>query len=345
VSTYPDEALRARNLVWHYTTLESLQLILESGTLMATEVGYQNDPLEPDTAYEAIRLGLHKLAEQPSYGRFANSALHWQKEWRNHFGFIRGHSGRLTGTSRFIFCASTDPDNLYAWRTYAAGSRTGCAIGLDASVPLGLFSPANEAGVPNFSPWTTVEYDQEALVRIAVDTLKKVGDVWNREAARGDREAQAQEDAGIPESLVEYNDYAFGVLLSEFGEAIAEVTAVAKHSSFRDEHETRVTVSDGAFAVTFSPGRDGPRPRVRLTSTPAWGKVATKPMPLPIRAIVLAPNASSQASTTAHWLLHANDYPIDPVQVIDESGPEPILWEDPTQMIELYHSAHPYRDV
>lgn len=48
------EHVRARNLVWHYTTLEALQSILATNTLLATEVSYQNDPREPDTGVELV---------------------------------------------------------------------------------------------------------------------------------------------------------------------------------------------------------------------------------------------------------------------------------------------------
>lgn len=33
-------------LIWHYTTLETLALILSSKSLLATEAGFQNDPGE-----------------------------------------------------------------------------------------------------------------------------------------------------------------------------------------------------------------------------------------------------------------------------------------------------------
>lgn len=349
MSTSSIDALKARNLVWHYTTLDALQLILDSGTLMATEVSYQNDPLEPETANDAIKGALQQLGKKTEYAAFARAALKWRQGWQDQHGFIAGNEGLLTGNSRFILCASTDPDNLYAWRTYASASRTGCAIGLDAAAPLGLLDHRAKGGHPSFTPWSSVEYDPEGLLKVSVAKLKVVGNQWNQEHQRDNQGAWAQSRAGISDDHIDHTDYAFAVLLAELDEATAEITAIAKHSSFRNEHETRVTISGGAFAVDFSPGRMGPRPRVRLTSTEKWGDVVRKsatPLPLlPIRSIMLAPNAGPQAATTTQWLLHGSGYPIDPVQDIDETGSVPILRRDASRMIEIFRSAHPYRDV
>ena len=48
------EQLRGRRLVWQDTTLDTLQLISQGRTLSATEVSYQNDPREPQTAIDLI---------------------------------------------------------------------------------------------------------------------------------------------------------------------------------------------------------------------------------------------------------------------------------------------------
>jgi hypothetical protein len=340
------EELVSRRLVWHYTTLESLQIILKTGTLLATEVSYQNDPREPDTANEAVRESLRELGTDPTYKAFSREALRWHLEWHDHNGFIRGGVGGLIGNSRFIFCASTDPDNLYAWRTYAAGSRTGCAIGIDPEAPLGTIGDTADDGSVGFRPWSEVIYEPHRLRQFSVEKLRAVADLWNREMRRLHEWIEAQHSGEAPERLEADTSPAFRYLLTDFAEAVADITAVAKHASFRDERETRVTLSDAAFAVVFSPGIDGPRPRVRLASSERWGQVMERPAGrLPIRAIVLAPNAKREARKTTEWLLYANNYPLDPEDSIDESGPVPVLRFDPKTAVGIFRSAHPYRDV
>lgn len=338
--------LRARGLVWHYTTLEVLQLILASNTLLATEVRYQNDQREPETAREAIKEGLRKLSKDPAYSNFAHRTLRWDQLEREHHGFDRGRSGALLASSRFIFCASTDPDNLYAWRTYSGGSQTGCAIGIDPDAPLGVIGKKSEERAVSFAQWSDVIYNRRRLLEFSVAKLKAVGDLWNGENLRSIEEVSEQEKEGASGSNMLYPDYELSVLLQEYPEAVAEITAVAKHGSFRDEHETRITLSGVASGVTFTPGSHGPRPRVRLASTKQWGQVRKEPSDrLPIRAIVLAPNARPEAETTVDWLLHGHGYPIDAEAVVDEDGPTPLLYFNGAHTIDTFRSKHPFQDV
>lgn len=334
--------LRARGLVWHYTTLEALQLILASNTLLATEVSYQNDQREPETAREAIQKGLRQLSKDPTYRDFAHGALRWDRLEREQHGFIRGRSGALLSSSRFIFCASTDPDNLYAWRTYSGGSQTGCAIGLDPDAPLGVIGNKAEDRSVSLARWSDVIYNRRHLLEFSVTKLKAVGDLWNAKNVADVSEQEEEANAGPNRDT----DRAFAVLLIEYPEAVAEITAVAKHRSFRDEHETRITLSGVASGVTFTTGSHGPRPRVRLTTAKQWGQVRKEQSDrLPIRAIVLAPNARPEAERTVDWLLHGHGYPIDPKAVVDDEGPTPMLHFDGNHTIHIARSKHPFQDV
>lgn len=345
------DGLRSRNLVWHYTTLEALQQILEGNTLLATEVSYQNDPREPDTARELIDAALSVLGDNPKYERFAHAAQHWLSEWRRSNGFLNGRVGELIGNSRFIFCASTDPDNLYAWRTYAAASRTGCAIGLDPTVPLGMIGTEGVGAIKNGSStaaatvWTEVVYDPMQRVQFALDKLAAVGDAWNEQDRLSSLTAAQLQQDHVSDRFSTTPDPVL-VMIHELADAVSGITAIAKHQSFKDEREMRTTFADVASGIVFTPGANGPRPRIRLAVGAKWGQVMTAARSrLPIRAVVLAPNARREAATTTQWLLFANNYPLDPEQSIDESGPAPVIRSDASTMIGIYKSEHPYQDV
>lgn len=336
----------AKELAWHYTTLDSLQLILESGNLLATEVSYQNDPLEPKTGQEVVAKALAFLRSDEEFGSFATRAHAWLDQYNSANGFIFGSTGELIEPSRFIFCASTDGDNLYAWRTYAANSRNGCAIGLDVGAPLGVIRPGKDEPAVESGRWRRVIYQEDELLKFAIDQLREAGRMWNKDKDEDERYAAEQLAAGAEPHEVEWERFSFYVLIHHLPQAIDEITAVAKHSSYRDEQEIRVTMSNASSGVMFTPGANGPRPRVRLASANTWGErldSATKL--LPIRAVMLAPNASTEAETTIRWLLYAYGYPLDPVEVIDESGPTPLMYQEPSSEVAIGRSRHPFRTV
>lgn len=65
---YAAAIARARTggeLVWHYTTLDTLALILQGNSLLATEVSFQNDIRETLTADAAFKEALEALQADP----------------------------------------------------------------------------------------------------------------------------------------------------------------------------------------------------------------------------------------------------------------------------------------
>lgn len=338
------DRLRERELVWHYTTLDVLQQILESKTFLATEVSYQNDPREPETAEDAVDRALDELESDDDYRSFVREAKSWLADWRRRNGFIFGRLGELVNDARFILCASTDPDNMYAWRTYGAGTRLGCAIGLDPQVALGVVGDPSQSSATSVSPWNEVRYDGQDLHEYSFSLMKCVGEAWNESKAHDLELIRIAQDDGTDPQREHDPNFAFRILLEDFAQARSHISAVAKHASFRDERESRVTVSDVDSGLFFTPGSDGPRPRVRLgTAAGSDAVMASAEQQLPIRAIVLSPSSSRQAVTTVNWLLYANGYPLDPeFEVADEGA---TACRDSSRVVEVHRSAHPYRDV
>ena len=327
---------RARSqgdLVWHYTTLDTLALILQSNSLLATEVSFQNDIRETLTADAAFTEALEQLTEDSTYGLFARQALSFlndEASWDPSFGLP---SLELTRNARFILCASNDPDSLYAWRTYSNGG-IGCAIGLDPKVPLGIVDPKHHPAPHRIRHWRHVVYQPGKVRAAAKEVLSKLGDQWIAAHARDVAEEGSQD--------------AFGLLITHLAEARSDVRSRAKDPAFSDEHEQRVTVESFSIkALITTPSSMGPRPHVKLVTSAAgkWGETfesADAAPKLPIRAIRLGPDAPESATAATRWLLTANDYEIDPT-FVDDGTPPPYMRQTWEETVILDRSAHPYR--
>lgn len=321
----PDE------LVWHYTTLDTLTHILQSNSLLATEVSFQNDIRETTTADDAFREVLDRLHGTDDYRVFATEALRFLDDEDTWEPFVPSPTHALTRNARFIVCAAGEPDSLYAWRTYAQQG-IGCAIGLDPDVPLGIVDPTGTRH--RVRHWRKVVYSPGQVRKEAQRILLRLADEWRNRA--GDMATQHDLDE------------AFGVLVLNLVDARSRVRAIAKDPSFKDEDERRVTVeSVSRHALMTTPSNMGPRPHVRLVAVEdgRWGDAVIRAdlaPKLPIRAIRLGPNAPESADAATQWLLFANGYPLDPVHV-DEDNVRPgseLTWE---HAVVIDRSDHPYR--
>lgn len=316
-------------LVWHYATLDTLTLILQSNSLLATEVSFQNDIRETSTADSAFREALEAMLGESDDAGFAREALNLLRDIDSGLASSDSMIGELTRDARFILCGTDDPDSLYAWRTYAHDG-IGCAIGLDPSVALGIVDPSLSSFQRRIRHWRPVVYEPDETARFARSLLLQLRRRWLE--ARG--RTPTEESAGG----------AFGILIANLTEARSRVRAIAKDPSFQDEHEQRVTVESlTRHAIVTTPSSMGPRPHVRLVAADhgAWGHAITDAADapkLPIRAIRLGPNAPDSALTATKWLLFANGYDLDPVYIEEHSTATTFATS-----VVLDTSRHPYR--
>lgn len=330
---YEDAKSRAAGngeLVWHYTSLDTLKLILESNALLSTEVSFQNDISETSTADVAIAEVLKAFAEDSSVRAFSENAQRVYQDIDD--GMLGGfdEESRILNASRFIVCASREPDSLYAWRTYG-GAGIGCAIGLDPSVPLGAVGslPGRDLQTDG---WLPVMYQEAEYRGLAEDELRALATRWNASRKATDYETFVTSNLNI--------DY------EELPRIRAQVRARAKQAAFADEHEYRFTLSGGTTPsmLTFTPSSMGPRPHVRVAVADDWGRGIADPSKaekLPIRAVRLGPSAPPIAEESLQWLLIANGYSIDAQPAgWDESGPYGSDW---SSSVVIAKSAHPYR--
>lgn len=325
--------LRARTpgeLVWHYTNLDTLSTILQTNSVLATEVSFQNDIRETSTADAAFREALEKMLDEKRFKRFAREALRFLDDEDNWRVFLPSVTQDLTRNARFILCASNDPDSLYSWRTYSQHG-IGCAIGIDPLQPLGVVD--QQPSPHRIRHWRRVVYSPAQTRAEARKHLVRMGEEWI--TARAPETEKAADDA-------------IGIVVTKLAEARSMVRSLAKDPAFKDEDEQRVTdetVSYSALMTTSS--SMGPRPQVRLVASDngQWGKTfpsAHSAPKLPIRAIRLGPNAPDSAMAATQWLLLANGYPVDPLFVDEEDvGPHSAMtWE---RSVVLDRSTHPYR--
>ncbi|MBN9193788.1 hypothetical protein [Microbacterium sp.] len=326
-----ERARTAGELVWHYATLDTLGIILQTNCLLATEVSFQNDIRETSTADIAFSAALQAMTEGAKYGAFAREAIKYLQDeelWQPNFSPV---SGPLTRNARFILCASEDPDSLYAWRTYSQGGIS-CAIGLDPKTALGVVDPGPNPSQRRVHHWRPVIYAPAEIQLEAERVLAQLGDRWLLERGEG----LSASDANA----------ALLVIITDLAETRSRVRAVAKDQSFEDEHEQRVTVDRVSFnALMTTPSNMGPRPQVRLVSSThaQWSEPFEKAdlaPKLPIRAIRLGPDAPDSATTATQWLLLANGYEIDPTPDGHNGSSVSTNWAD---AVILDRSRHPYR--
>lgn len=312
-------------LVWHYTSVDTLSLILQTNCFLATEVSFQNDIRETETADGAFEHALYAMQSEPRFERFASNSL----------SFLADLNGRAiprtrTTDARFILCASEAPDSLYAWRTYGSKTSFGCAIGLDPNAPLGIVDPTSgpqSASGSDTLNWRRVVYDREDCVAVATEQLTELAVEWN-----------ALRDSGEQHDF----DYAFGLLVGEIQRLRSDLRAVAKDPSFSDEQERRITY-DGAVGtemLSTTPSPMGPRPHVKVAPAERWGtsvpsiEAAGR---LPIRAVRVGPDAPKSAEASVEWALLAQGYPLEPTPFEHHAGES---WAD---TVLVSRSRHPYR--
>jgi hypothetical protein len=314
------------NLVWHYTTLETLEKILSTQTLLATEANFQNDPNEVSYAQGILHAAIARAVEKhQSAGRsLKNLASHFANPGKSIVNL-----DRLLESSRFLLCGSDDGDSMYCWRTYGAVGSVGCAIGLDPVVPLGVKGMRGEQR----TTWEPVSYSASNLE----DKVDRQIDTIVHEYEQSGSEADGRD---------------FGELISGYASIETLILSVAKSPSYADEKESRITVMNPpSAAIGFGAGRSGPRPRVALTTlAPSPGGPSEDENALPIREIRLGPTSPRGAERSLRWILAAHGYSLDGVHEFsgydDERG-SPIrhVWLNEDRIVRISLSEHAFQDV
>lgn len=144
-------------IVWHYTNLDSLKSILNSGSLYASSFNYLNDK-------EEIHFGIKILNKILSTVWLSRHVHVKQKQ------FLREALIQITEKPQnnlFILSASVSEDDLAIWNAY--GKDNGVSIGLNPSSPMSILGTSKEFASNKLPPlfWRKVLYtktEQEKLL-------------------------------------------------------------------------------------------------------------------------------------------------------------------------------------
>jgi hypothetical protein len=290
-------------LVWHYTSLNTLGLILEGKCFHATEATFHNDPNEENLANQAItNLITRKIDEHGEDSEWTQIQQDWLDIYSRpslFWGEGRDDPRRvLLNSARFILCAST-PDNFHMWRTYGAIDDASCAIGLRRDTPLQIV-PSTEGHTVNISDslqradWTKVTYTSGDGIEELFANLEAI---YNDPMIKSRLALESLRSNKAVGRLIRQRHDSWQNLKST-------LFSTLKHPTYEHEKESRLTFKNSdASNICFKPSVGGPRPYIKV-GVMKDGKMAN----LPIEEVMLGPTANPESKRNLEWLLTFNGY-------------------------------------
>lgn len=281
------------DLVWHYTTSAGFQGIVSNHEIWASHSRHLNDPDEGGFLLESflaeVREGLSRVGRKDAVD-----------DWM-HIKYLNlSGPGGLFRPDPFYFltCGTSLEDSLLMWRDYAR-ERVSYAIGFDPNVRFSAKEPHADlryAPSPEEFEWQKVEY---------VDSRTELPQPVSDEIQAACRDAVPR---GVDPEEFDWMEIHFKLLA-----ILEEFSARYKHAAYRVEEESRLIVrSDSPNAWDFRSGQYGLTAHVRLESSrhQKWGMrlKGSKVNFLPIRSVILSPNATDADVEMAEALLYANGY-------------------------------------
>lgn len=193
--------------LYHYTSLESLMKIVESGYLYATEIRFFSDASEMQHTEKLLRTA---IAERVEYGASNHKLLNQLKEWLP----SRLNSGHMIYISSF-----TENGNLLSqWRSYCDPT-SGVSIGFNA---VGIFNAAKNQ---TFQIGKCI-YEYERQKKIVETILDEITEIANE---RGENE----------DSSKRHPTQSFHDVFEDIEADLLGISALLKHPSFCEEEEWR----------------------------------------------------------------------------------------------------------
>ena len=148
-------------LLWHYTAKNSLQSILVTRSMWATDARYLNDSQEFTNWHQFLNQYVNKRQVNP-LGPAARTILN---------GVIKAlptnSAFSFEGMSLYILCFSEAEDELTQWRYYGDDNR-GCSLGFDLS---GIRPPMGTDSAVRFAPCIYDDERKHHLITTAADSF------------------------------------------------------------------------------------------------------------------------------------------------------------------------------
>jgi hypothetical protein len=242
----------APEVLYHYTSLEGAMKIIESNSILASDIRYLNDSLEHQFAWTHIQ----SIAERHSRG-----ALHeLTREVLHHVSRLPGRHLSFSGGA-FVCCFSDQSDLLSQWRAYGDDGH-GVALGFSTSAG---FAPVSRT--ENRLSFRRVIYELKDQISMLEPHVRGIIEIADASAHQGD------------ESIRDSATTALLTLAVFLGTTI-------KNPAFSEEHEWRNYL--GAMAplglTKVRKGRSGLVPYCELGP-----HGAASPPSLPLKDIVVGP--------------------------------------------------------
>ena len=154
---------RPDDLLWHYTSLDSLKKIAESRTVKATELEKMNDSMEGKWLYHQL-IRSRALSDE-RFMQYLKGLWRPDPPASTYDPYGRTHT--------FAFCLSKGRDRLSQWRAYANFGQ-GVAIGFDANLLASANCVRDEFAMPaDHVVLARVEYDGHSQSQI-IAYLQKI---------------------------------------------------------------------------------------------------------------------------------------------------------------------------
>lgn len=202
---------KPQDALYHYTSLNGVMGIVESGSLQATDIRFFNDTAE--MKHTADLLGA--LVMQREAGGTSNPRLFLQfREWLSH---------RLTdGHMLYVACFTANGNLLSQWRSYCPTAR-GVSLGFDA------MKVCASATSQSFQVAKCI-YDSETQQKAAATVLDAIEYIAKKEGENTDLHKR-------------HPTQSFYDVFEEIETDLLLVAALLKHPSFHEEQEWRVVSS------------------------------------------------------------------------------------------------------
>lgn len=280
---YDHVSTQKENWVWHYTTRQSLPLIVSSHTFRLTSVRSLNDDAEIKLGHRRMRKTLNSLPHWHPDDPWSTDEIERLKNFRSEV------EGAGFNGSAFVLSCSRRGDDNAQWQRYAGWD--GFAIALPQGVHMPVIGKEPLARTPG--------YLEEFPLRWLPLAYKKRDQVAVAEKGWGRVSAQFLEQDNAP-SEWDYGNFFYDRAVSEYVEAVAAI----KSKGYESEREIRYAVKypdDPAAVHVRSVGNQGATAEyisVTGLSGDRFHSVEQEaqfyqgsPAPLPILAIRVGPHA------------------------------------------------------